>query len=106
MIRFTTDRFVQAIILTCVLGMSLGALSTSAQMSEAQFSRVMDEALTEQQVFGAMRGSAAVVVHVQGTASAALEVPASITLVSSGAADAANKDEKYSDHHQKRLSEN
>lgn len=56
----------------------------------------MDEALTEQQILGAMRGSAAVIVHVQGTASAVLEVPASITLVSSGAADAANKDEKYS----------
>jgi tetratricopeptide (TPR) repeat protein len=89
-------QFIQAIILTCVIGMSVGAVRTSAQITEARFTHDLDKALTEQQVLGAMRGSASVVVHVQGIASAALEVPAAITLVSSNAADAANQDEKYS----------
>jgi len=90
------ERFVQAIILMSALGASAGALSASAQSGYSPSPLSLDKSSTEQLILDAMRGSASVVVHIQGAGSAALAVTASITLVSSRPADATNLDEKYS----------
>jgi Flp pilus assembly protein TadD len=89
-------RFAPAIILIGALGVSAGAQSTSAQTGADQFARQLDQASYGQLVLASMTGSASVVVHIQRTGGAALAVSASITLVSSRAADAANVDKDYS----------
>src|ERR1039458_6203681 len=90
------ERFVKAIVLMSALGASAGALSISAQSGYSPFSRSSDNSSTQQLILDAMRGSASVVVHIQGPRSVALAVTASVTLVSPRPADAANLDEKYS----------
>jgi tetratricopeptide (TPR) repeat protein len=91
------ERFAQAIILISALGASVGALSTSAQSGYDPFSRGLDNASTQQLILESMRGSASVIVHIQGVDSAALAVTASITLVSSSrAVDVASLDDRYS----------
>jgi tetratricopeptide (TPR) repeat protein len=91
------NRFVPVFILMTALGAGVGARSTSAQASGYDpFARSLDNSSTQQLILDAMRGSASVVVHIQGPGSAPLAVTASITLISSNAADAANFDGKYS----------
>lgn len=54
MMRLAAERLVQLIIFTCVFGMSVGALRTSAQVTEAQFTRNVDEARSAQFPFHRM----------------------------------------------------
>jgi Flp pilus assembly protein TadD len=90
------ERFAQAIILMTALGASAGAPSTSAQTTDPSFSRSFDNASTQQLILDAMRGTASVIVHIQGPGSAVLAVIASVSLISASNADPALLDQRYS----------